>query len=264
MNSVTGSPAPASLAAPDGNPSPLWYLYGVTTSAARLTAGLAGIGQPPGRIRLVRYRDIAAITSPIPAGQPLGTGAALRAHARVVAGAAGPAAVLPMRFGGALASREAVIADLLVPHYDEFAARLAQLAGHDQYTVKGHYTGQAALREILAERPDIRQLRSQLQGQDLEVHRGAGIHLGELVARELERKQQADAELLASALAPHAGAITPHETAGPDSAVHAAFLVPRTGRRRFEEAAEDLGRRWQGRIRLALIGPVPPYDFAQP
>ena len=264
MSGATGPVSAASPAAPQGEPGPLWYLYGVTTVVARLPAGLTGVGDPPGRVRLVPYREIAAITSPIPAGQPLGTGAALRAHSRVVAGATGPAPVLPMRFGGALTSREAVTADLLIPHYDEFAVRLDQLAGHDQYTVKGHYTNQAALREILAARPDIRQLRSKLQGQDLEVHRGAGIHLGELVARELERKQHADAEILASALAPHAGAIAQHEAAGPDSAVHAAFLVPRKGRRRFEEAAEELGRRWQGRIRLSLIGPVPPYDFAQP
>ncbi|HEU5419221.1 MAG TPA: GvpL/GvpF family gas vesicle protein [Streptosporangiaceae bacterium] len=258
-----GTHVPDQPAAPGEREGQLWYIYGVTTAAARLPASLAGAGDPPGQVRLVQHGSIAAITSPVPADQ-LGAAAALRAHARVVAAVARTAAVLPMRFGAALPSPDAVTADVLVPHHDAFAKRLAQLAGHDQYTVKGQYTDDAALREILAERPDIRRLREELRGRDLEVHRGAGIQLGELVARELERKQHADTEILTSALAPHAGAVARHETAGPAGAVNAAFLVPRHGRRQFEQAAEELGRRWHGRIRLRLIGPVPPYDFAQP
>jgi hypothetical protein len=64
-------------------------------------------------------------------------------------------------------------------------------------------------------------------------------------------------------LEPHATAIVERVPATPEIAVDAAFLVGRPDRRAFERAAEELGRRWESRVRLRLVGPVPAYDFAQ-
>jgi hypothetical protein len=121
-----------------------------------------------------------------------------------------------------------------------------------------------ALREILAEEPEILRLRTRLQGRDLDVYRGEGIRLGQLVARALERKRAADTKTLTRSLAPHVAAVAERASASPDIAADAAFLVTRPHRRGFEEAAEELGRRWQDRIRLRLVGPLALYDFAQP
>src|SRR6185437_13123227 len=99
-----------------GGPGGPCYIYGITASAADVSPGLRGVGDPPGRVCLVPHRGIAAITSHVPAERPLGTAADLRAHARVLDDVARSAAVLPMRFGGVMTDDAAVVTELLTPH----------------------------------------------------------------------------------------------------------------------------------------------------
>ena len=254
--------------AQNSQPTPrVRYVYGISTSGAEVPPGLQGVGDPASRVTLVRYRHIAAITSAISVTRPLGTAVDLRAHASVLNAMAALGAVLPMRFGGVLADREAVTAELLEPFHDEFAGHLERLDGHEQFTIKGKYVGDTALREVLMAEPDALRLREVLRSTDSEAYREDRIRLGEIVSRALDRKRSADTDALIGQLAPHAVAVAepaPAGTAGPGPAVRASFLVRRTRRSRFERAAEELGRRWDGRIRLRMVGPVAPYDFAEP
>jgi hypothetical protein len=238
------------------------YVYGIVPADTRVPADLTGID---GRSCQVTGPDgaIAALISPMPAQRPLGTAEDLRTHARVIEAAARSSAILPMQFGGVMAGEDAVQSELLEPYQEEFAARLARLRGCDQFTVKGRYERDVALREVVAEEPDIRRLSERLRGRDEVASRGGNIQLGELVAGALERKRRADTEALAEALAAHAEAVAEHPEGAPGIAADMAFLVPRGRRSGFEAAAEELARHWQGRIRLRLVGPLPPYDFTQ-
>jgi gas vesicle protein GvpL/GvpF len=238
------------------------YVYGIVAAQTRMPADLTGID---GRSCQVTgpCGEIAALISPMPAERPLGTADDLRTHARVIEAVARSSAILPMQFGGVMAGEDAVQAELLEPYQEEFAGRLARLRGCDQFTVKGRYEGDVALREVVAEEPHIRRLSERLRGRDEVASRGGNIQLGELVAQALERKRQADAEVLAEALAAHTAAAEEHPSGAPDVAADMAFLVPRGRRSGFENAAEELAQHWQGRIRLRLVGPLPPYDFTQ-
>ncbi len=238
------------------------YVYGIIPAGAAVPDGLSGIGRRPCRATSP-CGAVAAVISAMPPGEALGTPADLRAHAAVVDELARLEAVLPLRFGGALADEEAVRAELLEPYQDEFAGRLAWLGGCDQFTVRGRYEGDIALREIVAEEPEVRSLRERLRGRDEVASRAGALQLGELVAGALERKREADAAALAEALAPHAVATAGRPPGTAATAADLAFLVPRPRQHGFESAAEELGRRWAGRIRLRLVGPQAPYDFTQ-
>ena len=239
------------------------YVYGITTSGAAVPPGLHGTGHPAGRVRLLRYTAIAAIVSGVRADQPLGTPADARLHAHVLAVMAEAVPVLPMRFGAVLPDGDAIVTELLAPHHDTFAASLARLDGHQQFTIKGKYIGDAALREVLAAEPEAMRLRERLRGRDANVYRRESIRLGELVARALERKRQADLQTLLDAVTPYVASTVPRTPSAAETAMDAAFLVRRTQRPGFEQAAEDLARRWKCRIRLRLLGPLAPYDFAE-
>jgi hypothetical protein len=243
------------------SPGPL-YVYGITTRGVAVPPGLHGTGHPSGPVTLAGHGVIAAIISRVRADQPLGTPADARAHAHVLAVMAETVPVLPMRFGAVMRDRDAVVAELLGPHHDVFAASLARLDGHQQFTIKGKYIGDVALREVLAAEPEAMRLSELLRGRDIEMFRQESIRLGELVARALERTRTADLRTLVDAVTPYAAAVAPRAPSAADGAVDAAFLVRRPHRSDFEQAAEDLARCWRNRIRLRLLGPLAPYDFA--
>jgi hypothetical protein len=238
------------------------YVYGVVPADAIVPDGLAGIGRRPCWAS-GPCGAVAAVISALPASRALGTPADLRAHAAVVDALARSGAVLPLRFGGVLEDENAVQAELLEPYQQEFADRLAFLGGCDQFTVRGRYEGDVALREVVAEEPEVWSLRERLRGRDEVASRAGNVRLGELVAGALERKRDADAAVLAEALTPHAAAVADRAPGSAATAADMAFLVSRPRQRGFESAARELGRRWTGRIRLRLVGPQAPYDFTQ-
>jgi len=215
-------------------------------------------------VTLLGHGAVAAIISPVRADEPLGTPADARAHANVLAAVAESAPVLPMRFGAVVQDGDAIVAELLGPHHDTFAASLARLDGHHQFTIKGKYIGDIPLREVLAAEPEVMRLRELLRGRDINVYSQESIRLGELVARALERKRMADLQTLVDAIGASAAAVAPRTPSAAEGAVDAAFLVRRPERPVFEQAAEELARCWRNRIRLRLLGPLPAYDFAGP
>jgi gas vesicle protein GvpL/GvpF len=237
------------------------YVYGIAPAGALIPEDLHGIGDA--QVHALTHGSIAAVTSRLPDSRPLGTAADLRAHARVIESIYQSFAVLPMRFGGALAGRDSVVAELLEPNSDMFAGALERIDNHEEFTLRGRYQEGAAFREVLAEQPQVARMSAWLRERDADAHRLEAIQLGTLVARALERKQQADAEVMRKFLEPRVTAIAERVHATPETAVDAAFLVRRPDRSAFERAAEELARRWDSRIRLRLVGPLPAYDFVQ-
>jgi hypothetical protein len=237
------------------------YLYGIVPAGVPVPDGLHGIGDA--QVGVVTHEPVAALTSRLPSSRPLGTAADLRAHAQVIEAMYQSCPVLPMRFGDALADADAVVAALLKPNGGIFAAALERVDDHEQFILKGRYNDGAALAEVLAEQPQIARMSAWLRERDADAHRLEAIQLGALVARAVERKQQADLEVMRELLEPLVTGIAERVPASPETAVDAAFLVRRPGRSAFEHAAEELGRRWYSRIRLRLVGPLPAYDFTQ-
>jgi hypothetical protein len=237
------------------------YVYGIVPAGVPVPDELPGVGDAP--VRVVADGSVAALTSTLPS-RTLGTAADLRAHARVIETLCQSSAVLPMRFGAALENTHAVVAELLEPHADAFAGALQRIDNHEQFVLRGRYLPGVAFAEVLAEDPQVARMSAWLRERDADTHRLEAIQLGTLVARALERKQQADMKFMTETLEPRATAIVERVPATPEIAVDAAFLVGRPARRAFERAAEELGRRWESRVRLRLVGPVPAYDFAQP
>ena len=60
---------------------------------------------------------------------PLGTPDDLHAHQQLLDATAAQVPVLPLRFGAAMATLEAVAGELLAVHHERFAAALAELEG---------------------------------------------------------------------------------------------------------------------------------------
>ncbi|RCG29734.1 gas vesicle protein GvpFL [Sphaerisporangium album] len=237
------------------------YVYGILPGDVELTPEARGVGDPPGEIRLVRHDDIAALISDLRPTRPLGKPADLMAHQQLLDDVAAEVPVLPLRFGAVMESPEAVVRELLAPHHDEFRDALERLEGRAQYVVKGRYEEGTLLREVLQEQPEAARLREQIRDLPEEATWDARIRLGEIINQAVERKRDADTQALAEGLAPQCVAVVIREPTHEEDAAHLAVLVETDRQEGFEDALEDFGRRWEGRVTLRLLGPQAPYDF---
>jgi Gas vesicle synthesis protein GvpL/GvpF len=211
-------------------------------------------------VRLIVHRDVAALVSDIePEGlEPVH---ALRAHWRVLEHAGSSTTVIPVRFGTVMPDDRTVVEEFLEPSHDELVATLASMAGKVQLTVKGFYEEDALMASIVARSPAIARLREQVAGLPEAAAYYKRIELGRLVAAEVERFRERDAQHVLERLQPLAVAARLEAPSTADGAVNAAFLVEEDRIDEFSEAVSGLGRELAGRIRLRYVGPIPPYSF---
>ena len=236
------------------------YVYGLIKADAAVPDDLAGLG-PSGRVSTIRHGRVAAIVSDVPVGRPLGTRDDLVAHESVLDAVAAHAAVVPMRFP-AVVEEHAVVDELLAPNEEHFLELLEGFEGQVQFTLTGRYEQDAVLREVLAEDEEIRALRERVRGLPEDASYYDRVRLGELVVKAIEERREDDGARIVERLQPFAVAVVTNQLAAPDDVVNAAFLVERRRRQEFEEAVEGVGADLVGRVRLRLIGPIAPYDFA--
>jgi len=244
------------------------YVYGImreprdAAPCAAAVAELPAVADPNARVEFVSYRGLAAVVSDVPTDRALGTPGDLQAHARVLdALAALREPVLPFRFGTVVRDAAAASGELLASGYDGFVTALDRLEGLTQFTLRARYVESEVLREVLDEQPQIQRLRSEVGGLPESAGYYERIELGRMISDAITAKRSVDSAEIEHHLAPFTVAMTTAQPAAADGVVDASFLVGEERRQAFERAADDLAARWQGRVRMRLLGPLAPYDF---
>jgi gas vesicle protein GvpL/GvpF len=254
--------APASRGEARGSQQTGWYVYGIVPGDVEVVADVRGVGDPPGRVQLVRDGGLVALVSEIGLDRPLGTPEDLRAHQQVLDATAAQVPVLPLRFGAVMTSTQAVTEELLAAHHERFAAALHELEGRAEYLVKGRYVEAAVLAEVLSENKQAARLRDRIRGKDPDATRHELIQLGHIINIAVTAKRQADTRVAGDALQGLVVASAVREPTHELDAVHIAFLAEIDREDGITHAVNDLARNWEGRIDLRLLlGPMAPYDF---
>ena len=266
------------------------YVYGIVPEDVELDPAARGAGDPPGRIRLVRYGEIAALVSDIETGQPPRRPGDLRAHRDLLDATAAEVPVLPVPFGRVLADRDALIGQLLGPHHDEFASALQELDGHAEYVIEARYDApedeemlpRDALSDEIAEA--VNDCCAAVRVRD---RTGSAAPDGSAAddAEAAEDTDDADtAEGAADAETPEDAEDTSdaedvgdagdagdaddaddaddaERSGGGANAAEVAVLIETARLPDLEQVVEDLARDWDGVASLWLRGPVAAYDF---
>jgi hypothetical protein len=257
-----GESAPSGQANGKGKGNRGWYVYAIVPADVEPTRTAKGVGDPPGKIEIIKHNDIAALVSEVDTSKPLGRPEDLSAHSELLDGAAAEAPVLPLRFGAVLGDQDAVVRELLEPYHDEFASALGELEGRAEYVVRGRYVDEAVLSEVLSENEEAAELRKQIrQTGDEDATRDARIRLGELVNEAISRKREADTAAVGDALADVAVASNVREPTHEMDAAYVALLAETSKQTELEKAVSKLAKDWEGRVNVRLLGPMAPYDF---
>jgi hypothetical protein len=237
------------------------YFYGIAPPGTVLPRDLAGVHGAP--VQVVRLGEIAALVSDLDGRAVVGLPAEVRDHVAVLDAVAATGPVLPVRFGTTVDDAAAMGAAFPAPEQRDHAARLRDLAGVVQLTVRARFVQDAVIAQLVQEEPEIRRLREQTREHLEEETYRARIRLGELVVAGFERKRGEHAEALERAAAPHVVELRQRPTSQVDDVAEIAVLVPRDRVREFEDALERYAARTVGLVAVRLVGPQAPYDFVE-
>lgn len=235
-----------------------WVIHGLLEQAALGPDELEAVAEQ-GRTPLeqIAHRRLSALVSPTDEAELLPSRANMLLHTRVLEAAAERATVVPMRFGVVVPDEDTVVAEYLEVEHDALLAKIERLRGHVELRLRGRYDEATVLREVLASDKRAARLRGR---EDLD----AKMELGERIIAGIEARREVDAERVAAALGDHVAEAAPGPVAEQLDAFTWSFLVSRDGLEAFDRAVDALGEQLAGRIELELVGPVPPFSFADP
>ena len=236
------------------------HVYGVVRATAKSVGeGLAGLDGAP--TRLVVHGAVAAVVSDVQLDRPPGRRADLMAYSAVLDTLATAGPVVPVQFGSILEDEQDVVEQLLRPDGGHFEALLDELEGRSQFQLRATYQSAVVLPEVVAADHRIARLRELTRDRPEEEVYGELVRLGELVSRAIEAKREVDSGMLLDAILPFVAAHRARLGSGVDELVEIAVLVDVEVQQRFEQQLEALAEAVHERIRLRLVGPLPPYDF---
>ncbi|MFI1979117.1 GvpL/GvpF family gas vesicle protein [Streptomyces wedmorensis] len=232
------------------------YVYSITTAAhpCRLE-GLNGVGAEPAPVRAITAGELRAVVSDIdeeirPKRRDL------TAHQAVQDRLMSDGTILPLQFGYTAPDDQAVT-QVLQERADGYLDALERLRGCAEYHVKASQDEDALLREILHDSDRARLLNDRIREGDADPR--LPLELGEIVAGEVQERQEGLAAGLVQSLVPLAEDHRVHPPAG-DDILSISLLVQDDSRDAFLKAEARLAEEAEG-IHFRFSGPLPPYSF---
>jgi hypothetical protein len=222
----------------------------------------AGVGEPPRKVRLLTFRDIAAVVSSVDAdhiGESAGAKALRRdmaAHTDVLNRVLDDRTVLPSRFGVVFPDDRTLVEELLAPQHDELLERLNALKGTIELALTAQYVEDKVLREVMNQQPHLMP-RADSAGNSYSRR----LDLGARIAEAIRAKRDSAAESIVKRLVPLARDVAIAEEGSDLTVLRASFLVDRVQLNRFDRALERLQAEAGEAIQLSCVGPLPPYSF---
>lgn len=233
-------------------------VYGVVPDGTELPA-TPGVDHRA--LSTVRLDGVAAVVSPLPTDQALAGRNDLTAYHAVLQELAGRSPVVPFRFGSALPDEPSVVTELLAPRCEELTALLDTLVGRCQLTLRARYVEATVLADVTAADPQIRELSARTRELPEETSWSDRLRLGQLVAQALDRRRADDAAELLDLVLPCVVEHRERAVSGSDGFLDVALLIDDDRRPELEQAIETYAEAAHERVRVALLGPLPSYDF---
>jgi hypothetical protein len=233
------------------------YVYSFTAREHPLRLeNLRGVGDPPAALRTVTGDLLTAVVSDAAEGlRPKRRD--LTAHQEVQERLMTDGPILPLQFGATAPDDDAVRA-VLDDRAQEYQERLKAVAGCAEFHLKVSQDEEALLRQILQESGEARRLNDAIR--DGRGTPDMSIALGELVAAEVQTRQQALAAGIVETLRPFARDESSLPPGGQDF-LSISFLVEESRQEHFLTTQTGLADQLGDDYDVRLYGPLPPYSF---
>ena len=239
------------------------YIYAIAAIQEEKHFGPIGIGGEGSDVSTVCYQDIGAVLSPSPVKEYPITRANTLAHQKVMETVMADYPMLPVRFGTIAEGLEMIREKVLKDRYKELKDLLQYHRDKVELGLKALWPQmEAVFNEIIEENREIKRLKQRLMSGRGGTQRDQ-VKLGEMVKKALETKKGREERELLQNLK---GLSVEHKTNrvfGDQMITNSAFLVKKEQEKAFDQAVDTLSHRYNGRMKLKYVGPVPPCNFVE-
>lgn len=235
------------------------YLYGIVGGDGPRSLGRVGVGEPPAEVRVLAEGGLGALVSVIDTDTPLSVVRDTRVHQRVLERVLEDGAVLPVSFGTAADSEQAV-RTLLRAHREEFTRLLSELEGKVEAGVKAFWEKDAVISELAPRWGSVEDLRRRA-AEDEKLAARLSVSVGQAVAEVLERWKSHDIPRIQKRLEREALASRYSDPIGIRMIMNASYLVRRDRLPAFERLVYEIDKEYGSRMRFHLVAPLPAYNF---
>lgn len=239
------------------------YLYCIIEDAYERNFGPLGIGGRGDDVHTLCYRDLACVISSTPMTKYEISRKNLIGHEKVVEKVMEDYTVLPFRFCTIATSIEE-IRNLLMKRYQEFKNLLRSMDNKVELGLKVFWKDMDSIfKEIVESNQTIKSLRNKMIRNIKSYKVDEKANLGKTVKEALDAKKAEETEEIIDALRPICTDIRNNKAIGDKMVLNSAFLVDRLREIEFDDAVDNLTRKYDERYMLKYVGPAPPFNFVE-
>jgi hypothetical protein len=238
------------------------YVYCIIESPEPRSFGKLGIGGRGDDVYTVHHNELAAVVSktPLMVYDPTRENALTHEHVNEIVMIDNGFTPVPMSFG-TLFKTERDIVEFLKDTYDALRDVLKKMRDKLEFGLKVNWDRESVLADVEQEYEEIRRLKAQIETDQATSTYFARMQLGRLVEQALAQKSESFVREIYDELRDAAIASRSNKVIGDRMILNAAFLVERDKSDLFDTKVQEIGRRYEGKLKFTYTGPWPPYNF---
>lgn len=239
------------------------YIYCIINENKEKDLGYIGINNR--EVKFVPYKDISAVVSNTPVinfdhldKKELTKHIAI--HQKINEEITRDYDVVPMTFGIIAPSVDEVLRTL-ERAYLQFKAAFKKIEGKIEFAVQVWWDPKKLCAELVSTNPEIRKLKQEASLKTGLLAMPIKLKLGKLIQKEAEVQREIfvkDTQTFLSSLSHDS---TSNKLIEDDMIANFSFLVDRVREAELDKKMQELGRKYDGKLRFKYIGPMPPYSF---
>jgi len=240
------------------------YIYSIIQGNKNQSLGPIGINNR--EVNLVSYHDIAAVVSNTPVINfdrldKIELTKHVAIHQKVNEEIAKDYDAIPMAFGIIAPSLDEVL-HILEKAYLQFKMVLRNVRGRAEFVVQVRWDPKRVLEELANTDSEIQELKQEMFSKGGIFGLPIKLRLGRLVHQKIEAQKQEYIKDIYTALHTVASDATFNKLIDEDMIANFSFLVEKIKEPEFDKKIQELGNKYEGKLRFKYIGPMAVYSFS--
>lgn len=235
------------------------YIYGILEESNLTNVDVIGVGN--GKVYTINHQDLAAVVSDMKGGEIDPTRRNLLAHTQVQEFLLNEYTLLPMSFGVIIKSRE-TINKILAENYLSFKHELKRLSGKIEMEIKV-YWNKEAIKKDMEKDLKYHQISNKMANVSAAVKKDLLIEIGQMVEAVVLKWQNEIGRDIYDSLASIAVDACTNKSNEITNLLNASFLIQKSMESEFRDKVYLLDEKYENKIDIKYIGPLPPYNFLQ-